>query len=723
MQPDARAGCRVRVPFGPRRLVGVIVETDAEPPDGVSLKDVLDVIDTDRPALTGELLNLTRWMANYYVCAWGEAAKAALPPAGENPKTAYHLRLTADGASADALKEQLRGHRQRAVIDALFSYLDEGEPTPLQTDVKARTEAPASTIASLVEKGMVERFEQEIKRSPFADVAPPDDPPQHSFYPAQERAFERIRKPISEERYRTFLLHGVTGSGKTAVYIAALRETLARGKSGIILVPEIALTPQTVRRFRRHFPDEVAVFHSQMNAGERYDAWRQLRAGERRIVIGPRSAVLAPLRDVGLIVVDEEHETSYKQFDPAPRYHARDVAVMRARQTGAACVLGSATPSLESTMNAHREKYTRLEMPERVPALKGELPEVQIVDLTKERKKRQLAGGVLSKPLRDGIRERLGRDEQTILLQNRRGYAPIVECADCGFSPTCGDCSVTLTFHKSGGRGLRCHYCGKKRRFPRECPSCGGSMERLGTGTQRVVEELEKAFPEASVTRMDRDATRRKDAHRRILNEFGSGEADVLVGTQMVAKGLDFHRVTLVGVVNADAGLLMPDFRATEHTFQLLTQVAGRAGRADLRGEVLLQTRNPKSPTLQHALSHDYKSFARHALRERRALRYPPFGRIAAVEFRGPGKKKAKRIGRQWTAEAERRTEQIDVIGPEPALVERVKRNYRFRTILKAARSVLPGRIQRLLRAATDAAGSVPNGYRLAIDVDAARLT
>jgi primosomal protein N' (replication factor Y) len=434
--------------------------------------------------------------------------------------------------------------------------------------------------------------------------------------------------------------------------------------------------------------------------------------------------------DVGLIVVDEEHETSYKQHDPAPRYHARDVAVMRASMEGAACVLGSATPSLESKQNAGGGKYELLELPERVPISGGrtaQLPEVRILDLTRERKKPGFTGA-LSVPLQEAIQKRLERSEQTILLQNRRGYAPVVECTDCGFAPNCPHCAVTLTYHRAERRArrrLRCHYCGHGQRLPERCPSCvdgKGHLTQLGTGTQRVQEELAEAFPEARLARMDRDTTSRKGAHARILRRFRTGEADILLGTQMIAKGLDFARVTLVGVISADTGLLFPDFRAEEHTFQLLMQVAGRAGRADRAGEVLLQTHNPDHPALKCAARHDYEGFARHALEERRMLGYPPFGRVVALEFRGPQRDRAEQLAQAWTGALRREgADLFEAMGPEPAAVSRVKGQHRFRTLLKAQLGRSKA-VQGLLRAVSTAQGSPPKGYHATIDVDAVGL-
>ena len=730
----AEVGGRAVVPFRGRSLTGVIVE-EGGPADefdgGFHLKDLKRLLD-ERPALPKSLLRLTHWMAEYYVCSWGEALNAALPPGGKDvsPKRERYLRLAAPHRTpeaARALKEEVRGAKQKAALGALADFMEEGEQEPVRAEVGRRAEASSSTLRSLVEKGFVEEVEREVRRSPFDEEQPPPAPPEHALTPAQEKALAEVEQAVRDGSYKTFLLHGVTGSGKTEVYIAALKETLQQGRTGIVLVPEIALTPQTVRRFRAHFPGEVAVLHSQMSRGERFDAWRSLREGRYRIAVGPRSAVLAPLADVGLIVVDEEHETSYKQHDPAPRYHARDVAVMRASMEGAACVLGSATPSLESKQNADCGKYRLLSLPERVPVDGGrtaQLPTVRILDLTRERKKPGFTGA-LSVPLQEAIRERLARGEQTILLQNRRGYAPVVECADCGFAPNCPNCAVTLTYHKAR-RHLRCHYCGHAQRLPERCPACvdsEGRLVQLGTGTQRVEEELAEAFPEARLARMDRDTTSRKGAHARILRRFRTGEADILLGTQMIAKGLDFGRVTLVGVVSADTGLLFPDFRAEEHTFQLLMQVAGRAGRADRAGEVLLQTRNPDHPALQCAARHDYDRFARQTLEERRMLGYPPFGRVVALEFRGPERRRVEQIAESWTQALQRRAgDALDVMGPEPAAVSRIKGQHRFRTLLKVPPGHPPKTVQRWLRAVSEEQGGTPRGYHATIDVDAVGL-
>ncbi|MEM1126370.1 MAG: primosomal protein N' [Bacteroidota bacterium] len=793
MQARAQAGCRVLVPFGPRRLTGVVVAVHPdgqEPATGYALKDVLDVFE-EEPACTRELLRLTRWMADYYACSWGEALRATLPsgtdietqlrvrrteppPSGSPPegtaqvvlraldtqpdasvaslrqqvgtvstallrrleahgwveiwreerqarvrvKRERHLRLAPTLGAPAALQgamDTLRGAKQRAVLEALSGLVAEGHAIPPQAEVLARADASASTVRSLVQKGLVETVEREVDRTPSVLEAPAGASPSHTLHPAQQAALAHLEGAIAARRYETVLLHGVTGSGKTEVYIAALKAARAQGRTGIVLVPEIALTPQTVRRFRQHFGEEVAVLHSRMSLGERYDAWRALRSGRRPIVVGPRSAVLAPLSNLGLLVVDEEHEASYKQFDPAPRYHARDVAVMRAHMNDAVCLLGSATPSLESWVNARAGKYTRLSMPARVPVpgrTAASLPTVQVVDLTKHRPR-----GALSVPLQQAIRARLHRQEQVILLQNRRGYAPILECDDCGWTPSCPDCAVTLTYHKPQ-RHLRCHYCGRAFPVPRVCSSCEApGLSLLGTGTQRVEEELHACFPEARILRMDLDTTSRKDAHHTLLGRFRRGEADILLGTQMVAKGLDFGRVTLVGVINADTGLLLPDFRAEERTFQLLTQVAGRAGRSRLPGEVVLQTRNPTHSALTYALRHDYEGFVAAVLPERHALGYPPYQRVVRIEFRGPGEREVATLAQRWTGGFDH--PHIEVLGPGPALISRVKRTYRHQTLLKVPRTVPSGELRAALQAAHDQAGRLARGYRVAVDVDA----
>ncbi len=781
----ANVGCRVEVGFHGRRITGVIVDKSSETDEKLRLRPISDVLDA-APLLTRDLLRLTRWIASYYICGWGEAIRAALPSGidsqvvltiratGEpdiqvkahpkagpifqylkrhpeatragmrnagldvpiallrrlesaglisiesaargprvRPRFEDHLRLVAGIEGHD----DVRGPKQKAILAAMDAFVKEGVDTPARRQVLRRADASHSSAASLAKKGLIEVIRLEATRLPKFSAGRAPAPV--SLHPSQKTAVACIEEAVDRGAFQTFLLHGVTGSGKTEVYIAALARVLERGKTGIILVPEIALTPQTVRRFRHRFGNRVAVLHSRMSLGERYDAWRHLRQGRYSIAIGPRSAVLAPLANVGLFVVDEEQEASYKQQEPAPRYNARDVAVMRARMQDAVCVLGSATPSLESLNNASSGKYKLLEMPERVPVsgpMLASLPDVRIIDLTLESKKHRLHGAV-SEPLREAIRTRLSRGEQIILLQNRRGYAPVMQCGNCGFVPTCRDCSVTLTYHKVRLQ-LRCHFCGGTRKPLAICPKCSATeMEQRGAGTQRVEEELAEMLPEARVVRMDLDTTHQKDAHTRILDRFGRGDADILVGTQMVAKGLDFRRVTLVGVVGADVGMHLPDYRAEERTFQLLMQVAGRAGRAELKGEVLLQTYRPDHPVFHYLLSHDYVGFSKVALEERRALRYPPFGRLVAMEFKGPEEARVARLAHECTNVLKRELPRsVDVLGPGSAYVARIKKQYRYQALLKAPKT--ESSLSRTVRGALEAFGRPPAGYRISANVD-----
>lgn len=631
--------------------------------------------------------------------------------------------------SGPAAREEPGGIKQRAVLNALRHRarsntanegvtLDSGLP---RDELLKQTGASTATVKRLQELGFVTLSEREIDRSRArtTNTEAIKPPPNHDLDPTQVNAIERIGSAIVAGRFETFLLHGVTGSGKTEVYIEALKLTRKQGKSGIILVPEISLTPQTVARFRSHFGEEIAVLHSRMSPGERFDAWRGIRAGKYPVVIGPRSAVLAPVDNLGLIVVDEEHEQSYKQFDPAPRYHARDVAVVRARQASAACVLGSATPSLESLTNAQTKKYILLSMPERVKThgRRAKLPEVRVVDM-RNRSATENGSSVLSTILSDAIEKRLLSGEQIILLQNRRGYAPTVRCEQCNWAPDCPDCSVTMIYHKSR-RHLRCHYCGRTRKLPPRCPSCGNeSVLQLGIGTQRVEEEILNRFPTARVARMDLDTTTFKNAHHKILDRFARGEADILLGTQMVSKGLDFGNVSLVGIIDADTGIYLPDIRAEERTFQLLTQVAGRAGRAELPGEVILQTHNPGHRVIQYAMQHDYDRFARNVLPERQALDYPPFGRIIAVLFSGPDANRVNRIALDWCREARKIDSSITILGPSPSFIGRIRKNHRSQILIKIERLRSHRGTRALIRQTNKALGNPPRNYRIAVDVD-----
>jgi primosomal protein N' (replication factor Y) len=586
-------------------------------------------------------------------------------------------------------------------------------------------------IAQLEGKGLVEVTDQEMLRDPYAD-APAPPPPDHVLTPEQRAALDTLVAALDEKEPSPFLLQGVTGSGKTLVYVELLRAALARGRTAIVLVPEISLTPQTVSRFRSHFGDQVAVLHSGLSDGERYDAWRELRAGRRRIAVGARSALFAPLEGLGAVVVDEEHDGSYKQSE-APRYQARDLAVMRARAHGAVCVLGSATPSLESWHNARTGKFRRLLLPNRVGGAR--LPEVRVLDLRVARKERQeggarradRGGGVLSAELVAAVDARLARGEQVILLLNRRGYAAFVQCRECGEVEQCENCSVSLTFHRTTRR-LVCHHCRYEEPEPTRCSRCGSQdLSYRGLGTEQVERVTAETFPEARLARMDVDTTSGKWSHQEILGRVERGEVDILLGTQMIAKGLDFPQVTLVGVVNADVGIHLPDFRASERTFQLLSQVAGRAGRGTLGGEVIIQTSLPEHYAIRAALAHDFEAFAEREIAERERPRYPPHVRLANVVLSSPDQAAAAGAAEAAVAwlrprlarSARRGGDPVELVGPAPAPIERLHGRWRWHFLL---RSRSPAALGEAARRLAEEFTLPPGDVRLALDRDPVAL-
>ncbi|HVN48620.1 MAG TPA: primosomal protein N' [Bacteroidota bacterium] len=657
------------------------------------------------------------------------------------PKLEKIVSLTAVGISLPAetrLTEKLEAVRQQLLAECA----EISSAVELRTFLN-RTHTSLSSLKTLEKKGLVKFGAREIFRISEYDAAEP--PPKITLNPHQQLALEKLTEALNRKNFRAFLLYGITGSGKTQVYIEAIRHTLAMKKTAIVLVPEISLTPQTVRRFKAHFGNNVAVMHSQMSIGERFDAWRMARDKKVHIVIGPRSAIFAPLENIGLIVVDEEHEGSYKQYDSTPRYHARDVAVVRASQNHAVVLLGSATPSVESYFNAHNGKYTLLELPERIDTAK--LPFIEIVDMAKERKQvyentkeevklsgkefpKHLPPSSLSKLLRMHMEERLARKEGIILLQNRRGFSHVMECYECGHVERCDNCEVSLTYHATK-KHLRCHYCGFVKKPPTICPQCGNTEMRLyAFGTQQVQEELQQMFPKAAILRMDRDTTSHRGAHHRILQQFENGEADILLGTQMVAKGLDFPRVTLVGVISADTQMLLPDFRASEGTFQLLTQVAGRAGRSTLAGEVVIQTLQPSHYSLKFAKTHDFLGFYREELEHRRELNYPPFSRIVLIEFSGMNESDVQHHAKKFSELlAQHNTQKrFLVLGPADAAIPKINNRFRKQLVIKDLKTLDPSAsfLRGALQKAKTQYAASPLGksqsIKLTIDIDPAGM-
>ena len=663
-------GSRVQVPFGPRKIFGCVTAL-AEESAHAKLKPILKIIGA-QTLVTPKVLKLARWIADYYCCAPETALKSVLPEAVRKEKSGWRERLFVRALPVSGEFPKLPKRQQE-----VWNIIEERRELPLQELVEL-AETTTATVRKLEDRGLVEIAPKISERDPYArEHILPSQP--LLLNPAQATALEKIKDRMSDIRSQkpgtgsptsdlrppssVFLLHGVTGSGKTEVYLQALAHALEQGNGAIVLVPEISLTPQTVERFKARFSSGklqtlVAVLHSHLSAGERHDEWHKIRQGRARIVIGARSAIFAPVEPLGLIIVDEEHEHSYKQ-EEAPRYHARDVAIMRGRMENAVVVLGSATPSLESYYNCKKGKYTLLELPERVDDQK--MPHVRVVDM------RQAARGekgipIFSPQLKEAITQRLEKHEQTILFLNRRGYSTSLQCPKCGYVAQCPNCSLALTFHRQEQK-LCCHICGHVAPVPSVCPNekCKNPAIRFaGTGTQRVEETLAKLFPHARVKRMDSDTMKHKDDYRKVLGDFRAGKTDILVGTQMIAKGLHFPNVTLVGIIYADLALHQPDFRAGERTFQLLTQVAGRAGRGDVEGEGFVQAFAPFHPAIQYARRHDFAGFYEQEIEFREQLKYPPVSRVALLTLKGRNEDKVKFSAEHLKRELEKNLKSSD---------------------------------------------------------------
>jgi primosomal protein N' (replication factor Y) len=692
---DAKVGARLVVPLGRTVVTAYIVGLQDELPQSLTeteIKDAQTLVDTD-PVCNPEILELARWVADYYACPLGEVIKAALPPGMSpkksgasfaKPKLRRFVRLRQPLNSNEKL-----GDAQRRAIATLAS----SGPMALQS-LLATAGVSAATITSLEKKSLVEVSIEAVRRDPLSDGLGIKSEA-HTLTNAQASVLTQIEQQMNSGAYSAFLLHGVTGSGKTEIYMRAMSKALSLGRSAMMLVPEIALTPVFSRRLRARFGDQVAIFHSSLQKGERFDEWTRVKNGDARVVIGTRSAVFAPVKNLGLIVVDEEHESSYRQQE-SPYYNARDVAIVRAQKESATVMLGSATPSLESFHNARKGKYTLVNLPERIGA--RPMATAKIIDMrtvfARHGKPR-----VFSDELLEAIRDTRERGEQSIILLNRRGYSSFILCRSCGETVQCPNCDVTLTYHRSE-RVIVCHYCNHREAVPHACPSCGKKyIYYVGEGTEQLEEMLRLLFPFLRVARIDRDTTARRKVFEQSLADFSAGRIDTLVGTQMLAKGHDFPNVTLVGVVSVDVGLALPDFRAAERTFQLITQVAGRAGRGDRPGRVLIQTYHPYHYALRHACAQDYEAFYDEELRYRQNHSYPPFVALASLLVHGPdlGRVRSDSLELRKQLDAANEERRVRVLGPAPAPLSRLKGEHRFQLLIKS-------RSRKHLREVADAA-------------------
>jgi primosomal protein N' (replication factor Y) (superfamily II helicase) len=760
-------GSRVQVPFGSRKVLGCVTGL-AEESAHARLKPILKVLGA-QTLVTPKILKLARWIGDYYCCAPETALKSVLPEAVRHEQANWRERLHVRALPVPGEMPKLPA-RQKEV----WRILQERRELPL-TELLALAKTTTATVRRLEDRGLLTLAAEISERDPYArehilpsqplplnpdqakalaaiiaamDAARPgvQSPKsnaqspgaagvQGSMFDVQGSMFPPVEPPASPSlpssplapapsplppSSSTFLLHGVTGSGKTEVYLQAIAHALEKGQGAIVLVPEISLTPQTVERFKARFSSGplqtlVAVLHSHLSAGERHDEWHKIRQGRARIAIGARSAIFAPVEPLGLIVVDEEHEHSYKQ-EEAPRYHARDVAIVRGQMEGAVVVLGSATPSLESYYNCSKSKYTLLKLPERADDKK--MPVVRIVDM-RQNVRPGKAVSIFSPQLKEAIAQRVERKEQVILFLNRRGYSTSLQCPLCGYVAECPNCSVSLTYHRHENK-LCCHICAHVAPVPAVCPNekCRNPGIRYsGLGTQKVEATLAKLFPQARTVRMDSDALKRKEDYRRILGDFRVGKIDILVGTQMIAKGLHFPNVTLVGIIYADLALHQADFRAGERTFQLLTQVAGRAGRGDIEGEVFVQAFTPFHPAIQFARRHDFEGFYEQEMEFREQLKYPPVGRIALLTLKGRNEEKVKFSADYLKQELEKAVGAIKdlvIAGPAPAPLMKAETYYRYQIMLRAQRmAALSQRLALLVRSLT-----LPEDVALAVDID-----
>ena len=690
-------GCRVRIPLRNRDATGTVLRIQEAPESEFDLRYLTGLLDPE-PLITPALLKLAEWITSYYGTPLEQVIRSIIPASIRGDKTSAKIRKAAILAKKpdeiELAKLAKRAKRQHQII-TLLSIAE--KPIPITELGGAST---SSSIKTLTEKGWVKVINLEVRRDPDAnETFLPTDP--LTLNEEQDEAYQTISKSLHSEKPKPILLHGITGSGKTEVYLQATRTALKLGKNVIILVPEISLAPQTVQRFKARFhdlTDQIAILHSNLSQGERFDEWHRIRAGKARIVIGARSAIFAPVKDPGLIIVDEEHEPAYKQENP-PKYHARDLAVVRCNLEKCTVVLGSATPSLETFQNTQLKKYQIVKMTERADG--ASLPLTRVVDMRIEAKKHKGRDAIISDVLRTSVEKRIEANEQVIIFLNRRGFARSLQCPPCGHVIECNHCAIPLTYHR-GDERLVCHVCGFQSIVPRLCPNCQDPAIRFqGYGTEKAETILRKVFPSAKIARLDTDTTRRKNTLRDTLRDFRAKKLNILLGTQMIAKGLDFPNVTLVGVLNADLSLYAPDFRAGERTFQLLTQVAGRAGRGKMAGEVIIQTSTPHSPSIQFARHHDFDGFVAQELDVRQQFRYPPFTHLALLLARSSHERRAEfTLQTLHRKLAEDLPDQVILGDPIPSPLTKSHSQFRFQLLMRGPNArILSHHLNRILRA------------------------
>ena len=761
-----KIGQRIIVDFNYRMQTGIIIGLPEKPAyDEAKIKDIHEIID-EKPLINKELLTFAEWISKYYRCPIGLVFKAMLP-AGINVNTIQkivlkksetqnkdflkiikYLEKDGNSCSIEELKHskisplyknllemeehgliEIERHYKRKIQkkvvncisllsgttdetlspkqEELLKFLQKQSGPIFMADISK--EFSYSIINKLKEKNIIEIYKQEIYPDIFSDITQ-HEPVTLELTEEQTEVLGKLEARIDEQTFHAFLLHGVTSSGKTEVYIRAMKKALSHGKTAIILIPEISLTPQTVERFYSHFGDIIAVLHSKLSDRERLHYWNLLKKGEKKIVIGPRSALFAPLENIGLIIVDEEHENTYKQHERPPLYNARDMAVLRGKLNNAVVLLGTATPYLESYFNTQNEKYSLLKMTKRV---KNQiLPKLTVVDMREEEDHTE----IFSKLLKDKIEDRLKKKEQILLFQNRRGYASYVQCVKCGHVLQCKDCNISMTYH-SRNKKIKCHYCGYERSMPRKCPECGGYIFNFGSpGTEKIEQNLQFLFPTARIARMDTDTTSKKSSFQNIFDQVRNGYIDILLGTQMIIKGLDFPNITLVGIVSADVNLNLPDFRASERNFQHIIQVAGRAGRSDKEGEVIVQTYNPKHYSIQYAQKHNFLGFYEYELNLRRELHYPPFTKLVRILFLLNNEERLRSFMDEIRYKIVQypQKNKLIILSPTPAPISKIRKQYRYHIIIKAEHQANINRFIEWFQGNV----KIPNYIKMQTDID-----